>query len=203
MAPYTRHGRPLVEAAVRAGAHYVDCSGEPRYVAGLLDDFDAAARTAGIAIVPAAGIGLCTNLVARVGAERLASVTRMTVDYRVRGMVPSWGTTASTLQILARGSAVARGGRLEFAPAGSRVARLSGGLGARFPLTDVVTLHHQWPEAQIDSYIRSPAAPLLAPMMFGAGWLGRRPRVAAAVDRAARRLQRPGAPAPRGRSTSP
>jgi short subunit dehydrogenase-like uncharacterized protein len=89
VAPYTLYGRPLVEAALRHGAHYVDCTGEPRYVAGLITDFDDAARRAGVTVVPAAGIGLCTNVVACTAVERLGTPRALTVDYRVRGMLPS------------------------------------------------------------------------------------------------------------------
>src|SRR5581483_6487357 len=85
VAPYTLHGRPLVEAALRNGAHYVDCTGEPRYVASLIADFDGAARRAGVAVVPAAGIGLCTNAVARAAVAQLGTPHALTVDYRVSG----------------------------------------------------------------------------------------------------------------------
>ena len=38
--PYTLYGRPVIEACVANGAHYVDLSGEIPFVRGIIDAFD-------------------------------------------------------------------------------------------------------------------------------------------------------------------
>jgi short subunit dehydrogenase-like uncharacterized protein len=53
--PYAEHGEPLVAACVRAGTDYVDITGEPDFVDGVLDRNDAAARDQGVRIVNCCG----------------------------------------------------------------------------------------------------------------------------------------------------
>jgi Saccharopine dehydrogenase NADP binding domain len=188
VAPYTTIGVPLVEAAIRSGAHYLDCSGEPRYVKRLIDQYDARARAAAVALVPSAGLGLCSNLVARAAVAGIERPERLTIDYRVRRMRPSWGTTRSTVALLAGGAAVVDGGRVRFVAPGGRVRRLAGGgTGFLFPLTDTLTCSRLWPEATIESYLRHPAAPVLAPIVRLIAAAGCGGTVARAVERLAPR----------------
>ena len=42
--PYTLYGRPVIEACVADGAHYVDLTGEIPFVREMIDAFDDAAR---------------------------------------------------------------------------------------------------------------------------------------------------------------
>src|SRR5262245_31434788 len=77
VAPDTRRGIPVVEAAIRQGAHHIDCTGEPRYVQRLISEYDAPAREAGCMVVPAAGIGFCANLTARLAAAPMDRVDRL------------------------------------------------------------------------------------------------------------------------------
>lgn len=198
MAPYTTSGIPVVEAALRAGAHYVDCTGEPRYVKRLIDEYDAPARDAGVGIIPAAGLGLAANLVARSAAARVPCVERLTVDYRIRRMRPSWGTINSTVRILGGGTATLDRGVVRFSSAGTRIGRLAGGIGFLFPLTDTLTFSRLWPAASIESYLRTPAAPVLAPVTVLTGLAARSATVAGTVERIARRRQVPNAKPPRG-----
>ncbi|WP_330180577.1 saccharopine dehydrogenase NADP-binding domain-containing protein [Nocardia sp. NBC_01503] len=51
--PFTRWATPVIEAAIAAGAHYVDTSGEPHYLRTVFDTYGPAAARAGVAIVPA------------------------------------------------------------------------------------------------------------------------------------------------------
>lgn len=53
--PYSLHGRPVIEACVAAGAHYVDLSGETPFVRQIIDAFDAPARAAGVKVVQVCG----------------------------------------------------------------------------------------------------------------------------------------------------
>ena len=53
--PYTLYGRPVIEACVTNGAHYVDLTGEIPFVRQMIDEFDARAREAGVKIVQVCG----------------------------------------------------------------------------------------------------------------------------------------------------
>jgi short subunit dehydrogenase-like uncharacterized protein len=199
VAPYTTRGKPLVDAALRHGAHYVDCTGEPRYVQGLIAR-DSEAVAARSAIIPAAGIGLVANVVARAAVEGLKRVETLTVDYRIQRMRPSWGTACSTVHLLAGGAAVVRGGKVSFVTPGRRVRRLArGNTGALFPLTDTLTLSRQWPTADVESFIQSRVAPAFAGGLAVGALLARVRGVPGLVDRAARRFRDADAAPPKGR----
>ncbi len=53
--PYTLYGRPVIEACVANGAHYVDLTGEIPFVRQIIDAFDARAREAGVKVVQVSG----------------------------------------------------------------------------------------------------------------------------------------------------
>lgn len=53
--PYTLYGRPVIEACVAADAHYADLTGEIPFARQIVDDFDAAAKQAGVKIVEVCG----------------------------------------------------------------------------------------------------------------------------------------------------
>lgn len=53
--PFLDTAQPLVEAALRAGLPYLDVTAEQASAQALFDTFDAPARAAGVAIVPAMG----------------------------------------------------------------------------------------------------------------------------------------------------
>jgi hypothetical protein len=187
--PYTHFGLPVLDAAIRAGASYLDLTGEPRYVARLLDDYDGPARTAGVTLVPSAGLGLCSSIAARAAAAELPdTLERITIGYRPRGMVPSTGTLRSTVELIAGGAVTVENGRASFTYAGRRVRRTECGLGALFPLTDPLTMATMWPDASIDSYFLSRAAPALAAALLTVGVLGSGRLTMAALRRAERAI---------------
>jgi short subunit dehydrogenase-like uncharacterized protein len=53
--PYTLHGRPVIEACVEGGAHYVDLTGEIPFARRVIKDFDDRAREAGVKVVQVCG----------------------------------------------------------------------------------------------------------------------------------------------------
>jgi short subunit dehydrogenase-like uncharacterized protein len=53
--PYTLYGRPVIEACVAGGAHYVDLSGEIPFVRRIIDSLDAGAKDRGVKIVQVCG----------------------------------------------------------------------------------------------------------------------------------------------------
>lgn len=53
--PYLNYGEPLVKACIEAGTHYVDLTGEPEFVDGLIHDYQAKAEENHVKIVNACG----------------------------------------------------------------------------------------------------------------------------------------------------
>ena len=53
--PYTLYGKPVIEACVANGAHYVDLTGEIPFVRRMIDAFDDRASEAGVKVVEVCG----------------------------------------------------------------------------------------------------------------------------------------------------
>ena len=53
--PFVRWGGPALEAAIGAGAHYIDSTGEPAFIRRVFEREGAARRAAGIGLLTAFG----------------------------------------------------------------------------------------------------------------------------------------------------
>ena len=68
--PYTLYGRPVIEACVSNGAHYVDLTGEIPFVRQIIDAYDARAASAGVKVVQVCGFeALPADLAVLLAAE--------------------------------------------------------------------------------------------------------------------------------------
>ena len=99
VAPFESFGESVVRAAVAAGCHYVDTTGEQSYLKRVFDGFGESARAAGVTVVPAladdGGPGdLIAHLTAEALGEEAASLT--IADLRLPGGV-SRGTARTAL----------------------------------------------------------------------------------------------------------
>lgn len=140
--PFSATARPMIGAALAAGAHYLDITGE-------IDVFehartrDADARAAGTVICPGVGFDVIpTDCVARRLKEALPDATELALGFESRsGMSP--GTAKTTVEGLGDGTRVRRGGVLRREPIGLRSRRIDFGSGERvaiaFPWGDVST----------------------------------------------------------------
>lgn len=103
--PFTRWGEGVVRAAIAAGSHYLDTTGEQTYVRHIFDTFGADAERAGVAVVP--GVtddGLPSDLItaltaARVGGEAAEIVIAVDIVSGgvSRGTIRSMGAVRDTL----------------------------------------------------------------------------------------------------------
>jgi short subunit dehydrogenase-like uncharacterized protein len=106
--PYTRYGRPVIEACVAAGTHYADLTGEIPFVRAIIDDFDGPAVAAGVKLVQVCGFealppDLAVMLAREAARERwgeeLASVDLDVTIHSPPGLPrPSDGISGGTLQ---------------------------------------------------------------------------------------------------------
>jgi short subunit dehydrogenase-like uncharacterized protein len=84
--PFTRSGAKVVRAAIAAGCHHVDTSGEQLYIKSVYDTFMGDAERAGVTVVPAAtDAGVPGDLIAHLLAERLGPIDRLTTAHRIVG----------------------------------------------------------------------------------------------------------------------
>ncbi|MBO2463271.1 saccharopine dehydrogenase family protein [Actinomadura violacea] len=166
--PFALWGEPVVRAAIAAGCHYVDTTGEQGYLRHVLDAFDADARRAGVTVVPGlADDGGPGDLIAALVAARLGDVDDLLVaDLRRPGAV-SRGTARS--MAAAGGAAVPleyRDGGWAAAPADDtgRTIALPGGpekvAVASFALPGVVTVPRHVRARRVRGAIRTEVAAL-------------------------------------------
>jgi short subunit dehydrogenase-like uncharacterized protein len=114
--PFVRWGDPAAEAAVEAGAHYVDSTGEPAFIRRIFEEYGPRAAAAGCGMLTAFGYdyvpgNLAGGLALRQAGERAA---RVDVAYSTTGK-PSEPIEGSRLAKLAGGMGGASGGTLSSA----------------------------------------------------------------------------------------
>jgi short subunit dehydrogenase-like uncharacterized protein len=97
--PFTRLGRPAAQAAVSAGACYLDSTGEPAFLRWMVESLDEPARACGATLLPAFGYDYVPgNLAAALAVETAQGpVHGVRVGYFGMGGGISGGTKASAL----------------------------------------------------------------------------------------------------------
>lgn len=117
--PFATLGETAVEAALRAGVHYVDSTGEGTFIDELAERFDERARTAGVVLAPAMGFdevpGDVVSTIAAAGLEE----PELTVTYAM-GLQGSAGTVRSALGIIGTRGPWLEDGRHERVAAGEK-----------------------------------------------------------------------------------
>lgn len=170
--PFTRTARPLVDACLRARAHYVDVTGEIAVFEALARR-DADARAAGVGLLPGAGFDVVpSDCLAAHLASRLPGASHLTLAFQSFGGA-SHGTMTTALTGLGEPSAVRRGGRIVPAPHG-RTVDVDFGDGpvpsVGIPWGDVSTAFHTTGIPDIEVYAAFP--PGTTRMMKAGAYLG-------------------------------
>lgn len=90
--PFTSSGEAVVRAAIAAGCHYVDTSGEQLYVKKIFDTFTTEAENAGVTVVPATNDGCVpVDLLAHILADRLEPVEEI--------ITTTWSSAAAACHV--------------------------------------------------------------------------------------------------------
>ncbi len=115
--PFMKVGRPVVAAAVDAGAVYLDSTGEPPFVRQVFEEFGPHAERTGAVLLTAFGYDYVPGNLAGALALQAAgpAATRVQVGYFVRGNVgqgTSAGTRASAAGVLLEPGYAFRSGRI-------------------------------------------------------------------------------------------
>lgn len=172
--PFSRTAQPMVEACLRAGAHYLDVTGEVAVFEALAARSDEA-RRAGVMLMPGVGFDVVpSDCLAVHTARRVERPTRLRLGILGLGGAISHGTATTMLENLHKGSWVRRDGRLERVPTGSLTRRLDFGRGPRLamavPWGDLATAYRSTGIADIETYF-----PVTRATLWGARVMGRVP----------------------------
>jgi short subunit dehydrogenase-like uncharacterized protein len=110
--PFSATSRPMVDACLAAGAHYVDVTGEIAVLEAVAAR-DAEARGAGVLLLPGAGFDVVpTDCMAVHVKRRLPEAVRLRLGVAGVGGGVSRGTARTMLEGIGRGTLVRRGGRI-------------------------------------------------------------------------------------------
>ena len=159
--PFSATAAPLMRACLELHAHYLDITGE-------IDVFEhaqtlsSAARTAGVVICPGVGFDVIpTDCLARALIEALPDATHLALGFEtVAAMSP--GTAKTSVEGLAHGGKVRRGGKIVTVPMGLQTRRIDFGQGPRtamaFPWGDVSTAYYTTGIGNIEVLLAVPPA---------------------------------------------
>ena len=124
--PFAQWGEPAVQAAVDAGAHYLDCAGEPRFIRDVFERHGPQAQAAGCGLITAFGYDWVPGNLAGALALREAGDTAASIEigYFAPGSSPatslSPGTRATMVAITLEPAFAWRSGRLVAVPSSNK-----------------------------------------------------------------------------------
>jgi short subunit dehydrogenase-like uncharacterized protein len=155
--PYLYTSKPIVDACLRTGVHYLDLTGElPVFEA--LADRDAEAKARGIMLLPGVGFDVAaTDCLAVHLKQRLPSATSLTLAFKTEGPfgLPP-GTQRTIIDLLPYGNRTRRNGRLEFPGFALKRRWIDFGQGykraTRLTWGDAVTAYHSTGIPNIENY---------------------------------------------------
>jgi short subunit dehydrogenase-like uncharacterized protein len=194
--PFAHTARPMLEACLRTGAHYLDITGEIA-VFELAAAHDGAARAAGVMLLPGAGFDVVpSDCLAAHLARRLPTATSLALAFQAIGGA-SRGTLTTMAENAAEGGAVRRGGRITRVPAAWRSMEVDLGRGpvtvTTIPWGDVSTAYHSTGIPDVAVYTRIPRKQVrMMRLARRLGWL----LGSAPVQRMMKRAIRKGPPGP-------
>lgn len=157
--PFAHTFRQMADACVRTGTHYLDITGEIAVFEGLAAR-DGEARGAGITFLPGVGFDVVpSDCLAAHLKRRLPSATHLSLGFRAKGRM-SRGTANTTVENIASGGAVRRGGRIVKVPVGRFARTIDYGDGPRhsvaIPWGDVSTAWYSTGIPDIEVYVPMP-----------------------------------------------
>jgi len=170
--PFSATARPMMEACMKAGAHYLDITGEVS-VFELGASLDAAAKKAGVVIIPGVGFDVVpTDCVAATLKKALPDATRLSLGFDSRsGFSP--GTAKTSVEGLGQGGKVRKDGVITTVPLAYKTRRIDFGNGEKLAMTipwgDVSTAFHSTGIPNIETYI--PGSPAMVARLKRLNWI--------------------------------
>jgi short subunit dehydrogenase-like uncharacterized protein len=113
--PFSRTSRPMVDACLAAGAHYLDVTGEIDVFEAVFAR-DAEARQRGVVLLPGVGFDVVpSDCLAAILQQRLPSATSLELAFAPLGR-SSPGTMKTMIESVPNGGRVRRGGKIVDVP---------------------------------------------------------------------------------------
>lgn len=172
--PFSQYGRVAVEAALEAGAHYLDPAGEGRFVRSVLYEYGPRAEQNGVALLPAFGFESVPGNLAATVALRSATekATSLEVLYVCDPRVSSGGTRASAADVMIERGFAWQNGRLVDRRVGAKSRKFEIGkrrvLGLSIPSSEHLVLPSGHPDLRdIEVYLGG-FGPLARPLQLSA-----------------------------------
>jgi len=165
--PFIHTYKPMVEACLQTGTHYLDLTGEiPVYQA--LSARDAEAKARGIMLLPAAGFDVVpTDCLALHLKRRLPSATRLALAWKSEGPAgPPPGTQRTVIEMIPYGirMSVRHNGQIEVSQKTTKIRLIDFGQGPAqatlFPWGDIFTAYYSTGIPNIEDYTVLPKAML-------------------------------------------
>ncbi len=155
--PFIHTARPMLEACLRTGVHYLDITGEIAVfeMAARLND---AARSAGIMLLPGAGFDVVpTDCLALFLKQQLPDATHLKLAFSGLGGGVSHGTAITMAENLGKGGAMRQHGKIINVPMGHHAMYVDFPGGARrfvmsIPWGDVSTAYYTTGIPNIETY---------------------------------------------------
>ena len=173
--PFSATAMPMLEGCMRAGAHYLDITGEISVfeeVHALSDKI----RRAGVVAMPGVGFDVVpTDCLAAMLKRELPSATHLKLAFRSRQGKLSPGTTKTMLEGLPGGGKVRRDGKIVTVPVGYKVEEIAftaekSYTAVTIPWGDVSTAFYSTGIPNIETYLG--ASENQIKRMRLPGWLG-------------------------------
>lgn len=159
--PFSQTYPPVAAACLRTGTHYLDITGEiPEHEA--LAGRDAAARAAGVMLLPSVGYDVVpSDCLAVHLKQRLPTATHLALAFQSAGG-SSRGTAITGTEMMDRVGLIRRDGVLTPVPAGWRTRMVDFGRGPVSCITlswgDLATAYYSTGIANIETYVALPRA---------------------------------------------
>jgi short subunit dehydrogenase-like uncharacterized protein len=173
--PFCKTAPTMMEACLRAKAHYLDITGEIDVIEAAAA-LDPRAREAGIAIIPAVGFDVVpSDCLAAMLAERLPTATRLILAFTSSGGV-SPGTAKTMLEVMPAGGRARIDGVIRRVPPDWKKRAVPFPSGTQdavtIPWGDVSSAYYSTGIPNIETYLATPPAlRRQARWLRRAGWL--------------------------------
>jgi short subunit dehydrogenase-like uncharacterized protein len=173
--PFSRTSRPMADACLRTGTHYLDITGEASVIETLAAR-DHEAKAAGVMLLPCVGFDVVpSDCLASHLKRRLPTATHLALGIQGMGRV-SHGTATTMVENINRGGLVRRGGKLTPVPAAWKTREIDFGRGpvqaTTIPWGDVASAFYSTGIPNIEVYAAIPGSVRrLMKLSRAFGWL--------------------------------
>jgi short subunit dehydrogenase-like uncharacterized protein len=133
--PFVHTSRPMVEACLRTGTHYLDVTGEIAVFEAVMR-CDEDARRAGVSLIPGVGFDVVpSDCLAAMLAGRMPDATHLELAFTGKGGTASRGTLKTMIEGMPHGGAIRKDGKITKVPAAWEAKDIPFTCGVRHAMT--------------------------------------------------------------------